>query len=307
MHFKKILLIFVLILFLLSVSWLCWQAGISHEVSGGTILVGGRSSIQALAISNDFFLTQKNANLTCYFSDNRYVNFHSPTKHGDGLLCSAYNINNKYYAVLQVEGNEIKELITSNHYLSHPILINDNEDLVYTSSDIHNNTYLYKYNLKQQTSIKIYNKSLGAGRPLVSRDGSIIVADTAHRWRGDIIRINSAGEAVQVASYGESPVWIEEGKMLLYYDYINKVVVLYDLITGKKKNVVKTQFYISDLTLSPDKKYIAYVEHVPFGTEFTLGRYLRIFSLDDSFKRSLGTKKLYIGPGMMWMDGGDNL
>lgn len=296
------LTIFVVII-TVSAAWMYWRLGGFFELKGS--LLGVASDNSELGYNNETskgtiysILLDDNLKVNSFFKNSDYDELSFLNKREQDFLCIAKRRNTGMYVVLKVQNDTVTEIFSSKNKISFPSLRNNDEELIYIEG-VNNNAYLYKYDIKNKSSHKIYDQPVDCNsKASVLADGSvlfvaidkyIIYKEDFFFDMGQIKLINKNGDVSDLPK-GRYPTWLEDGKTLFYYDINRRMLVLYD-ITSEQKTDIKNIRIESQMVISPDKKYIAFDEGV--NLDGMIRRQLIIVTVDGSCASRIKPKGVY--------------
>jgi len=219
-----------------------------------------------------------------YFGDDSYDEILFAQKRDSDFICTAKNLKTGYYTILQVKENKINEIMTSQTHIMYPILLDNDEEIVFVQGSC-----LYKYNIKNKSLTTIYDDpSTLINNPMILSDDSIIFATDEN-----ILRLYSNGETEKLAR-GISPTWLEQGKNFIYFDNKERSVIIYDISTKIKKVIKKNISIRSSIQVSPDKKYIIFFERREGGPTVP---FLKVMTIDGwQAKKGISKYSGFISP-----------
>jgi len=210
----------------------------------------------------------------------------------------AKHFKEKYYTVLSVQNDSVKELMRSSTPIIFPTLRDNGQSIVYfgrPEKSIYE-YYLYRYNTQQKTIDLISNLPVvWWSRPIFMSDGSIICSvigkytpssfgNNIQLRAATIIKINADGEFQSMVS-GIFPTLQNPGNSFYYYDLSSKTILLYDIAANSKKMIVNKTWVVSQPVLSRDGKYLAFHELLDDGK--TTNIRLQIMTTDGLVKRTI--------------------
>jgi len=232
-----------------------------------------------------------------YFENEQYGEINFPYKRNGDFICTAKNLEKNYYVVLQIKQGEIRELMTSETRIYYPLLINNDEDIIFNAGvfssmgkikEIPDRYGLFIYNIKNKSVAEFCQNPISKRSTnfRLSQSGAILF------FAGEYVKILHPDKTLQDVVEGLFPVWFEEDKSIIYYDIRSKSLILYDISTAKKQIIEQEIKIDSTFVLSPDKKYIAYFEWVPVQPGGDLAKFgekqiISIVTIDGSVKRKI--------------------
>lgn len=165
-------------------------------------------------------------------------------------------------------------------------------------------TYLFSYNLKNGSAIKIYDEEFdNESKPIICSDKSVIFV-TNRNNTFYVNRLYSNGKIEKLVN-GQYPLLIGKETGLIYYS--SRSIFYYDMLKHKKKRIKKNITLLESPTISPDENYISFYEIdyvAPFVGEWN--DFLSILSLKSLNKKHIEAYYKVRGrlrlSGVFWTD-----